>query len=39
MVLYTDFYLYTILKDSNNFHCEEHYMARDVYYVEGKNGY
>lgn len=39
MVLYTDFYLYTILKDSNNFPCEEHYMARDVYYVEEKNGY
>lgn len=40
MVPYIDFYLHTILKDSNrHFHCEEHYVARDPYYVEGKSGY
>lgn len=40
MVPYIDFYLHTILKDSNrHFHCEEHYVARDPYCVEGKSGY
>lgn len=36
MVPHSDFYLYTTLKDSNNFHCEKYYMARDVCYIEGK---
>lgn len=35
MVPYTGFYLYAVLKDSNNFHCEQHYIAGDVKYIEG----